>query len=99
MIAVHHVLRGDAFLLGADGDGHSVFVGAADEDYIFLFQSQVADINVGRNINACQVSDMNRAVGIRQCRGHGGTFEFLDICISFVMNAFSGTKIAVFCKI
>ena len=61
MIAVHHVLRGDAFLLGADGDGHSVFVGAADEDYIFLFQSQVADINVGRNINACQVSDMNRA--------------------------------------
>ena len=81
MIVVHHVLRGDAFLLGADGDGHSVFVGAADEDYIFLFQSQVADINVGRNINACQVSDMNRAVGIRQCRGHGGTFEFLFHCV------------------
>ena len=56
MIAVHHVLRGDAFLLGADGDGHSVFVGAADEENIFLFQSQVADVDVGRNINACQVS-------------------------------------------
>ena len=81
MIAVHHVLRGDAFLLGADGDGHSVFVGAADEDYIFLFQSQVADINVGRNINACQVSDMNRAVSVGQCRRNGSAFEFLFHCV------------------
>ena len=82
VIAVDDVLRCAAFLLGADGDGHSVLVASADKDDVFLLESQVADVDVGRYIDAGQVSDMNRSVGIGQCRCHGSTFEFLfHICM------------------
>ena len=36
MVAVHHVLRGDAFLTGPDGNGHAVFVAAANEHDVAL---------------------------------------------------------------
>ena len=64
MIAVYYILRCNPFFFGTDGDGHSVFVGAADKDHVFFFQSQIADVDVGRYVNPCQVSDMNGAVGI-----------------------------------
>ena len=87
MIAVNHVLRGDAFVLGADGDGHSVFVGATDEKYMFLLQEEVAYKDIGRNINASQVADVYRAVGVRKCRCYGCSFEVLfhlyDVFIVF----------------
>ena len=87
MIAVNHVLRCDAFLLGTDGDGHSVFVGATDEEYVFLLQAEVAYIDVGRYINACQEADVYRAVGVRKCRCDGCSFEVLfhlyDVFIVF----------------
>ncbi len=81
MIAVYYILRCNPFFFGTDGDGHSVFVGAADKDHVFFFQSQIADVDVGRYVNPCQVSDMNGAVGIGQRRCHGGTLEFLFHCI------------------
>ena len=81
MIAVHHVLRGDAFLLGADGDGHSVFVGAADEDYIFLF-------SVAGSGHKCR-QEHKRLPGVRYEPGRWHTamprsrctFEFLFHCV------------------
>ena len=81
MIAVYYILRCNPFFFGTDGDGHSVFVGAADKDHVFFFQSQIADVDVGRYIHPCQVSDMNGTVGIGQRRCHGGTLEFLFHCI------------------
>ena len=80
MIAVYYILRCNPFFFGTDGDGHSVFVGAADKLRL-LFHVSVADVDVGRYIHPCQVSDMNGAVGIGQRRCHGGTLEFLFHCI------------------
>ena len=77
VIAVHHVLRGDAFFLGADGDGHSVFVGSADEQHVLFLEAQIAHVDVGRDIHACQVTDVYRAVCIGQSGGNGGSFEFI----------------------
>ena len=70
MIAIDNLLYSDAFLAGTDGDGYTVFVGAANEENILALETKVADVNVGRNINSCEVTDMNRAVGVRQGRGH-----------------------------
>ena len=91
MITVYYILRRYAFFFGAYCDGYSVFVRTSDKDYIFFFQSQIADVDISGYINSCQMSDMNRAVSVGQCRRNGSAFEFLfhcDICISFVMSAF-----------
>ena len=99
MITVYYILRCYAFFLGAYCDGYSVFVRTSDKDYIFFFQSQIADVDISGYINSCQMSDMNRAVSVGQCRRNGSAFEFLfhcDICISFVMSAFWCAKITVF---
>ena len=77
MITVYHILRSNSFFLGADGNRYPMFIGTADKDYIFFFKSQVADVNVSRHIYPCEVSDMDRPVGIGQCRCYGSTFEFL----------------------
>ena len=82
MVAVYDVLRRAAFLLGADGDGHAVLVASADEDDVLLLQAQVAHVDVGGDVDAGQVSDVDGTVGIGQGRCHGGTFElFLHIVV------------------
>ena len=43
----------------------------AEEHHRLLLQSQIAHIDVGRHIDAGQMTNMNTAVGIRQCGGHG----------------------------
>ena len=84
MITVYHVLWSDAFFLGTDSDRYPVFIGAANEEYVFLLQAEVTYINVGRDLNACQVTDVYRTIGIRKRRGNGGSFEVLfHICFIF----------------
>ena len=70
VIAIDDLLYGDAFLAGTDGDGYTMFVGAANEENFFALETKVADVDVGRNIYSCKVTDMNRSVGVRQGRGH-----------------------------
>ena len=68
VVTIDYVLRGDAFLTGTDGNGHTVLIASADEHHVLLLQSQVAHINVGRYIDTGQVADMNTSVGVGQCR-------------------------------
>ena len=75
MIAVADVLRRDALLSGAYGDGHAVLVAAADEDNVLFLQTQIAYINVGRNIYTGQMADVNTAVGIGQGGGDSCAFK------------------------
>ena len=64
MIAVDDILWRDAFLACADGDGHAMFVRTADKEYVFFLQTKITYINVCRDINTGQVTDMHRPVGI-----------------------------------
>lgn len=77
MIAVADILRCNPFFFGTNGDGHSVLVATADEDHVLLLQAKIAHIDVGRNIYPGEVSDVHTAVGIGQCGGDSGAFEFL----------------------
>ena len=70
MIAIDDLLYSDAFLAGTDSDGYTVFVGAANEENFLALETKVTDVDVGRNIYSCKVTDMNRSVGVRQGRGH-----------------------------
>ena len=75
VVAVHHLLHGDAFLAGTYGDGHAVFVASADEEALTSLQTEVARIDVGRHIDAGQMSDMYWSVGIRQSGRNGRSLE------------------------
>ena len=68
VIAVHHLLGGDSFLTCLQGDGYPMFVRSADGDHISVPLAQVADINVGGDINPRQVAQVKGAVGIGQGR-------------------------------
>ena len=68
MVAVNDILRGNTFGAGLESDGHTVLVAAADKQHLPSVKTHVARIDVGRHIDACEMADMHRAVGIRQCR-------------------------------
>ena len=79
MVAVHHLLHGDAFLLGADGYGHTVFVRATDEQHFLTLQAKIAHVDVGRHINARKVANMDTPVGVRQGGGNECSFKFFHV--------------------
>ncbi len=66
VVFVDDILRGASLLAGRHGDGHAVFVGSADKERFAPAHAQVADIDVGGNIDAGQMADVDGAVGIRQ---------------------------------
>ena len=66
MVTVYNILRCTSFLLGTDSDGYTVFVGTSDEQDFFFLQTQVTHVNVSRDIYACQVTDVDGAVGVWQ---------------------------------
>ena len=99
VVTVHDVLRCAALLLGADGDGHAVLVASADEEHLLLFQAQVSCVNVGRHVDARQVSYVYRPVGVGQRRGDGGTFEFLFHIVVMLIKCDYFAKIRVFREI
>ena len=77
MVLIHDILRGAAVLAGLDGDGHAVLVGTADEEDILPAETEVTDIDVGRDIDAGQMADVHRAVCVRKRAGYEGSFKIL----------------------
>ena len=77
MVAVHHLLDCDSLLAGTDGNRHTMLIRASDEQYVPTFQTQIAHINVGGNIDTCQMANMNRTVCVWQSGRNKGSFEML----------------------
>ena len=77
MIPIHHILRRNSLFTSTYRDGHTMFIGAADEDHILLFQPEITHVNIGRHIYAGKMPYMYAAIGIRQCRGYGGSLKVL----------------------
>ena len=80
VVAIDDLLGRDALLAGLDGDGHAVFVGAADRDDVAALQAQVARIDVRRYVDSRQVADMYGAVGVGKCRSNEIAFELFSHC-------------------
>ena len=78
---VYHVLRTNALFSCPDRNGHAVFVATSDKHHVLVFQSHISCVDVGRHVNAGQVSDMHAAIGVRQGSCDGGSFVlFLFHC-------------------
>ena len=70
MILVNDLLRSGVFFKGFNGDGSTVFIRTADKSDVIVEHSEHSDIYVCGKICAGQVTDMERSVGIWQCRGY-----------------------------
>ena len=77
MVTVNDLLRGDALLAGALGNGYAVLVATAHEQHILALQAQVAHVDVGRHIHTSQMADVNGSVSIGQRRRHQRPRKFL----------------------
>lgn len=77
VITIDDILRRAALLLGTNGDRHTMFVTATDEEYFLTLQAQITYIDVGRYIHTGQVTDVHWSIGIRKCRRDKCSFEFL----------------------
>ena len=75
MIAIDHLLGGNALGAGAQHDRHPVLVGAADVDYIALFQPAIAGKDIAGQVSPGQVPQVDRPVGIG--KGAGNHISFL----------------------
>jgi hypothetical protein len=52
-----------------------VLVGTTDKQDLLAAHPEIADVGVGRDINAGQVTDVDGAVGVRKCSGYRVTLE------------------------
>ena len=86
-VKVDYILRGAALLTGLDRDGHAVFIASAHEQDVLAAHAKIADIDVGRDIDACEVSDMHGAVGIGQGRCHECSFVILHLYFIFFLSS------------
>ncbi|EMR01121.1 hypothetical protein ADICEAN_03760 [Cesiribacter andamanensis AMV16] len=64
VVLVYHLLGAHPFFLSADGNGHPMFIGTTDKQHILSPAAQVAYVNIGRHIYACQVTNVHGAIGI-----------------------------------
>jgi len=70
MIALEHLARRDAFLVGLHRDRRAVAVAAGHHQHLVPLQAVVAGENVGRQVGARDVAEMLRAVGVRPGDAH-----------------------------
>jgi hypothetical protein len=90
VIAVYHFLHGATFFACTDSHGHSVFVRATDEEHFLLAQTEIAHIDVGRNVNTSQVTDVYTAVGIGKGSSDESSIECLVIhCQVYLLQSYA----------
>src|SRR5690606_28680402 len=66
VVAVYHGLRRNPFFFSFYGDGYAMFIGSADIGDIPPLGTEIAYINIGWHIAPCQMSNVQRPIGIRQ---------------------------------
>ena len=76
VVTVDDLLGSDPLLACLDGDRHAVLVGAAYRHDVATAQPQIPRIDIGWNIDTCEVADMHGSIGIRQSRRNKITFVF-----------------------
>ena len=77
VITVHHLLNTDALLAGTYSYRNTMLIASTDKKHRPALEAQIAYIDVGWHIHSCQMTNVYRAVGIRQCRSHCSSFELL----------------------
>ena len=77
VVLVHNILWGTSLLPSLDSNRHAMLIRPTDIKNILSLHPQISHIDIGRNIHSGKMSDMHRAIGVRQRAGHQSSFEFL----------------------
>jgi len=64
MIPGHYLLGGLVFLLGSEGDRGAVLVAAGYHQNMLALEAMIPCEDIGRQVGACDMSHVQRAVGI-----------------------------------
>lgn len=91
VVFVDYLLWGAVVLLGLYGDRDTVLVRTANKTDIFTTHSEITAVNIGRNVNSCQMPDMNRSVCVGQCCCHKMSFVFaihMNVCYIVTIGYF-----------
>ena len=67
MVMIHYLLRRLSFFRCLDRNRYAMLIGATDVGDIPSLGAQVANINIRRNIAACQVTNVKWSICIGQC--------------------------------
>ena len=79
MVTVNDILGSNALLTSLDGDRDAMFVRTADEEDLFTAEAKIPGIDVGRDINAGEMTDVDRAVGVRESGSDESSFEIFHV--------------------
>ena len=71
MIAIDDRLRGGLFFFCGHRDGDAMFIRAADKKDVPLPRTMVSDVNIRREVRACQMTEVKQPVRV----GEGGSNE------------------------
>jgi len=74
MVLIHNSLWSCILMPGLDGYGNPMLIGAANRYNICAFCSKIAGVNIGRDVNTRQMSNMHRPIGIGQRRSNKISF-------------------------
>ena len=85
MVAVDDVLRGDTFGFGFDGDWHTVFVAAANEGHFATLETEVAGVDVSRDINPGEMADVDGSVSVWESGGDESPLEVLVFSVHYIL--------------
>ena len=74
VIFINLILRAVSLFLGADSDGKAVFVGAADVDHVGAAHFFETGENIGGEVGAGDMAEMDGAIGIGEGAGDKDLF-------------------------
>ena len=76
MVTVHNILRCDTLFSSTNSYRHTMLVGTTYEEYVPAFETEVTDIDIGRDVNSGKVTYVNGPVRIRKGAGDKRSLEF-----------------------
>ena len=80
MVPVDDILRTHPLTTCLQGYGNAMLIRSADMDNVLSAQPLVTGINIGRHIHTGQVTQVEGAVGIGECRGNEVSFVIFHLC-------------------
>ena len=83
MVAIHYILGGNALFLSLNGNGYTMLITTANEEYLLAFESEVASVDISRYIYASQVTNMHGTIGVGQGGSDKGSLKlFIHLSMS-----------------
>ena len=92
VVSVYNILWSNAFLPRFDGDRHAVFVATAYENHLFSLVAEITCVDIGGDVDPCQMPDMYGSIGVWQCCRYICASEIHIVLLFYNIMRCKGTK-------